>query len=133
MGPDARPRTGAWRGDVAACGMVNFTCRRVVAPENWPYHPSSMPVCRSPNPGGTSCVVSRSQLGEYFSTARSLVDRGPRTSREHDGLPSHEMTLRNRRNRRLFATTNTLDSAMAAPASMGLSSPRAATGMAATL
>src|SRR5690606_2391312 len=41
--------------------------------------------------------------------------------------------LRKARSRRLLPTTNTLDRAMAAPASMGLSSPRAAIGMAATL
>src|SRR5690606_538465 len=40
---------------------------------------------------------------------------------------------RNRRSRRLLLTTNTLDSAMAAPASIGLSCPVAATGRAATL
>ena len=37
------------------------------------------------------------------------------------------------RSRRLLLTTNTLDNAMAAPASMGLSSPSAASGIAATL
>ena len=40
---------------------------------------------------------------------------------------------RNDRRRRLLLTTNTLEKAMAAPASMGLSRPRAARGMAATL
>ena len=38
-----------------------------------------------------------------------------------------------RRSRRLFATTNTLENAIAAPAIMGLSSPSAASGSAATL
>jgi hypothetical protein len=38
-----------------------------------------------------------------------------------------------RRSRRLLDTTNTLEKAIAAPASMGLSSPAAARGMAATL
>ena len=40
---------------------------------------------------------------------------------------------RKRRSRRLLLTTNTLENAMAAPASMGLSSPAAAMGRAATL
>src|SRR5690606_33100094 len=39
---------------------------------------------------------------------------------------------RNRRSRRLLVTTNTLDTAIAAPASIGLSSPAAATGIADT-
>jgi hypothetical protein len=39
----------------------------------------------------------------------------------------------NRRSRRLLVTTKTLENAMAAPAIMGLSSPAAATGRAATL
>lgn len=42
-------------------------------------------------------------------------------------------TLRKPRSRRLLPTTNTLDSAMAAPASIGLRSPSAAIGIAATL
>ena len=41
--------------------------------------------------------------------------------------------LRNPRSRRLLATTDTEENAMAAPASMGLSSPKAASGMAAVL
>ena len=40
---------------------------------------------------------------------------------------------RKRRSRRLLVTTNTLEQAMAAPAMSGLSSPAAASGMAATL
>jgi hypothetical protein len=40
---------------------------------------------------------------------------------------------RNRRNRRLFDTTKTLDNAIAAPAINGLSSPAAASGIAAAL
>ncbi len=39
----------------------------------------------------------------------------------------------NRRSRKLFITTNTLEPAMAAPATTGLSRPAAASGMAATL
>lgn len=40
---------------------------------------------------------------------------------------------RKARRRRLFVTTSTLDSAIAAPASIGFSSPSAATGIASTL
>ena len=40
---------------------------------------------------------------------------------------------RKRRRRRLLVTTNTLENAIAAPASIGLSSPAAASGRAATL
>jgi hypothetical protein len=53
-------------------------------------------------------------------------------------VPSHaapfpgEVGL-NLRNRRLFVTTNTLDTAIAAPASIGLGRPAAARGMAARL
>jgi catechol 2,3-dioxygenase-like lactoylglutathione lyase family enzyme len=56
------------------------------------------------------------------------VDAGP------PGGGVHGQRLgRNRRSRREFVTTNTLEAAIAAAASMGLSRPSAATGMAATL
>jgi hypothetical protein len=40
---------------------------------------------------------------------------------------------RKRRSRRLFVTTKTLEKAIAAPATSGLSTPAAASGIAATL
>ena len=46
---------------------------------------------------------------------------------------AHRAALLNRRKRRLFATTDTDEKAMAAPASIGLRSPAAASGRAATL
>lgn len=45
----------------------------------------------------------------------------------------HCAALLKLRSRRLFPTTNTLEKAMAAPASMGFRSPRAASGIARTL
>lgn len=53
---------------------------------------------------------------------------GARREPGHDGV-----VLVNPRNRRLLLTTKTLENAMAAPASMGLSMPSAAKGMAAAL
>ena len=50
--------------------------------------------------------------------------------RAHRPMPS---PASNRFNRNAFTTTETLDSAIAAPASNGLSSPAAASGSAATL
>ena len=49
-----------------------------------------------------------------------------------DGWGSTARLLKERR-RRLLPTTKTLENAIAAPASMGLSSPRAASGIASTL
>ena len=49
------------------------------------------------------------------------------------GGPGHPQRLRKPRSRRLLETTNTDDSAIAAPAIIGLSSPAAASGRAATL
>lgn len=70
--------------------------------------------------------------GKFDSIDSTVVvgdDRGSTTpsSRNADGQPWKA------RNRRLLLTTNTLDSAMAAPASIGFSKPAAASGMAATL
>lgn len=51
----------------------------------------------------------------------------------HGHAPAVRTCERNVRSRRLFDTTKTLDSAIAAPASIGLSRPSAASGIAATL
>jgi deazaflavin-dependent oxidoreductase (nitroreductase family) len=59
-----------------------------------------------------------------------------RRRRPSEGVPLDDDRARrhtNRRSRRLFATTNTDDAAIAAPAIIGLSMPNAASGMAATL
>ena len=50
-----------------------------------------------------------------------------------DAGPGAAYAARKRRRRRLLVTTKTLENAMAAPASIGFSSPAAATGRAATL
>ena len=49
------------------------------------------------------------------------------------GYAVAQTAARNLRSRRLFATTNTEENAIAAPAIIGLSSPAAASGSAATL
>lgn len=56
-------------------------------------------------------------------------DCRPQGDRNHGRRPSH----RKRLSRRLLLTTNTEENAIAAPASIGLSRPAAASGNAATL
>lgn len=73
--------------------------------------------------------------GSPGSVESSAGDSGVASHRV--GLPvaggASVMTLVKERNRRLLLTTNTLENAIAAPASIGLSRPKAANGSAATL
>src|SRR5690625_3033874 len=80
---------------------------------------------------GDDRQVQRVQLAREPGDAQqgghpSTVDERPRPT-------PHGATLRNVRSRRLLVTTKTLEKAIAAPASIGFSSPRAATGIAAAL
>src|SRR5699024_9864669 len=80
---------------------------------------------------GDDRQVQRVQLAREPGDAQqgghpSTVDERPRPT-------PHGATLRNVRSRRLLVTTKTLEKAIAAPASIGFSSARAATGIAAAL
>src|SRR5699024_8049727 len=75
--------------------------------------------------GFPSCCVMT--VGQAFTGSRAGA--GPAGA----GALSSSARALKVRNRRLLETTNTDDSAMAAPASIGLSSPKAASGIAAVL
>src|SRR5699024_11434038 len=96
-------------------------------------------------PGGYGRTVARARgagerglLGEPGPAAARPAQLSPEQaradrSRSAAGQRTCGTSERNRRSRRLLVTTNTEENAIAAPASIGLSSPAAATGMAATL
>lgn len=81
-----------------------------------------------------SATSSRSSAGgaTTSSTARSS-GTPPAAPRTGGGGAHRPVAVVKRRSRRLLETTKTLESAMAAPAIMGLSRPSAASGRAATL
>ena len=80
--------------------------------------------------GGEPAPESLSDEALLLAEIRDLLRR-PRNRRVEAGLPlSPTAAARKRRSRRLFETTNTLDSAIAAPAITGLSNPAAASGSA---
>jgi hypothetical protein len=84
------------------------------------------------------CNASRSswQPPDHPETAAAFVVRvgsGSPAALPGGGTAERVLTGRNRRSRRLFDTTKTDENAIAAPASIGFSSPAAASGRAATL
>ena len=67
------------------------------------------------------------------SHAGSLTNPAAVGAHPNGALDEHQMEERKPRSRRLLVTTKTLENAIAAPASIGLSRPVAARGRAATL
>src|SRR5699024_6780597 len=105
--------------------------------------------------GGPAPECDAGPVGAPSTGIRSRAERGnsrrsvarcrrelPRSAREVAGRDrgfggsgghASDASARNRRRRRLLPTTNTEENAIAAPAIIGLSSPAAASGIAATL